>query len=115
MISFERMGVRARLTVAGIVVLIGLVVMAGIPMLQLAINEKLHPFDHQFPRVALRGIGITLIAGIAALLAGRLPDAIALPLIALIAAAGIWASMRFALPLADRASLGKTGRTLRLS
>ncbi|MGL3823300.1 lipopolysaccharide biosynthesis protein [Sphingopyxis sp. R3-92] len=94
---------------------IGLIVMAGTPMLQLAFNEKLHPFDQQFPRVALRGIGITLIAGIAALLAGRLPDAIALPLIAIIAAAGIWASMRFALPLADRASLGKTGRTLRLS
>lgn len=94
---------------------IGLVVMAGIPMLQLAINEKLHPFDQQFPRVALRGVGITLVAGIAALLAGRLPDAIALPLIAVIAAGGIWASMRFALPLADRASLGKTGRTLRLS
>lgn len=94
---------------------IGFVLMAAIPMLQLAINEKLNPFDHQFPRVALRGISVTLAAGGAALLAARLPDPVALPLIALIAAAGIWASMRFALPLADRASLGKTGRTLRLS
>lgn len=94
---------------------IGLVVMASIPMLQLAINEKLHPFDRQFPLVALRGIGVTLIAGTAALFAGRLPDAVALPLITMIAVAGIWASMRFALPLADRASLGKTGRRLRLT
>ena len=35
MISFERMGVRARLTVAGIVVLIGLVVMAGYTLMQI--------------------------------------------------------------------------------
>ena len=93
---------------------IGLVVMAAIPMLQLAMNEKLHPFDHQFPMVALRGIGITLVAGGAALLAGRLPDAIALPLIVLLAVAAIWLSFRFALPHADRASLGKTARKLKL-
>ena len=93
---------------------IGLVVMGGIPMLQLAMGEKLHPFDHQFPGVALRGIAITLVAGGAALLAGRLPDAIALPLIVLLAVAAIWLSLRFALPKADRASLGKTGRKLRL-
>ncbi|MFT3849278.1 MAG: methyl-accepting chemotaxis protein [Propionivibrio sp.] len=35
MISFERMGVRARLTVAGIVVLIGLVVMAAYTLMQI--------------------------------------------------------------------------------
>ena len=35
MIAFERMGVRARLTVAGIVVLIGLVVMAGYTLMQI--------------------------------------------------------------------------------
>ena len=34
-IAFERMGVRARLTVAGIVVLIGLVVMAGYTLMQI--------------------------------------------------------------------------------
>lgn len=93
---------------------IGLVVMAGIPMAQLAMAERLHPFDHQFPQVALRGFGITLGAGGVALLASRLPDAAALPLIVAIAAAAIWLSLRFALPLADRASLGKTARTLRL-
>lgn len=93
---------------------IGLVAMAAIPMTQLAISEKLHPFDARFPTVALHGIAITVAAGGAALLAAQLPDPVALPLIALIAAASIWAALRFALPLADRASLGKTGRRLRL-
>src|SRR3546814_2991125 len=88
--------------------------MAGIPMLQLALNEKRHPFDRQFPSVALRGVGIALGAGMLAFLVGRLPDAAALPLIFLLAMAAIWLSLRFALPDADRASLGKTGRTLRL-
>lgn len=93
---------------------IGVVVMAGIPMLQLAITEKLHPFDAQFPAVAIRAGAITLAAGALALLADRLPDMFSLPLIALIAVASVWLAMRFALPFADRASLGKTGRRLRL-
>ncbi|PKP96292.1 MAG: polysaccharide biosynthesis protein [Alphaproteobacteria bacterium HGW-Alphaproteobacteria-13] len=93
---------------------IGLVVMAAIPMLQLAMNERLHPFDRQFHRVAPRGLAIAAAAGAAALLASRLPDPVALPLIALIALAAIWLSMRFALPLADRLSLGAVGRRLKL-
>jgi O-antigen/teichoic acid export membrane protein len=93
---------------------IGLVVMAGIPMAQLAISERLHPFDRQFPLVALRGMLITLAAGLLALFISRLPDPVALPLIVLVAVAAIWSSLRFALPEADRASLGKTGRKLRL-
>lgn len=93
---------------------VGLVVMAGIPMVQLAANERLHPFDHQFPKVALRGVLITLVAGALALFVSRLPDPVALPLIVAIAVAAIWSSLRFVLPRADRASLGKTGRKLRL-
>src|SRR3546814_11742081 len=81
---------------------IGLMVMAGIPMLQLALNEKLHPFDRQFPSVALRGVGIALGAGMLAFLVGRLPDAAALPLIFLLVMAAIWLSLRFALPDAAR-------------
>ena len=55
-----------------------------------------------------------LAAGALALLVSRLPDPVALPLIVAIAVAAIWSSLRFALPHADRASLGKTGRKLRL-
>ena len=93
---------------------LGLVVMAGIPMLQLATGERLHPFDDRFPKVAVRGLAITAVAGGSALFASRLPDAIALPLIVVIAAGAIWSSLRFALPEADRASLGKAGRKLRI-
>jgi len=92
----------------------GLVVMAAVPILQLAVTEKLHPFDAQFPGVALRGLVVTAAAGAAALFASRLPDPVALPLIVLIAAGSIWLALRYALPLADRTSLGKTGRALRL-
>ncbi len=93
---------------------IGLVITAGIPMIQLAVTERLHPFDAHFSGVAVRGIAITIAAGVVALFAARLPDVIALPLIALIAAGSIWLSVRFALPHADRASLGAVGRRLRL-
>lgn len=93
---------------------IGLVVMAGVPMIQLAVGERLHPFDGQFPLVALRGLAITLAAGALALFVSALPDPVALPLIVAIAVMAIWLSLRFALPEADRASLGKTGRKLRL-
>ena len=61
-----------------------------------------------------RGMALTLVAGAAALLADRLPDPVALPLIVIIALGSIWAAIRFALPYADRASLGKAGRKLRL-
>src|SRR3546814_872490 len=88
--------------------------MAAIPMLQLATVEKLHPFDAQFPKVALRGIAITLIAGTVAMLVDLLPDWFSLPLLLLTAMASIWLSLRFSLPLADRMSLGKTGRKLLL-
>ncbi|PZQ23651.1 MAG: polysaccharide biosynthesis protein [Sphingopyxis macrogoltabida] len=93
---------------------IGLVVMGGIPMIQLAVNERLHPFDSQFPAVAVRGLTVTLVAGALALAISRLPDPVALPLITALAAGAIWTSLRLALPEADRASLGKTGRRLRL-
>ncbi|WP_033073974.1 lipopolysaccharide biosynthesis protein [Sphingopyxis sp. MWB1] len=92
----------------------GLIVMAAIPALLLLATEKLMPFDHDFAAVALRGGAITLCGGAAALGASHLPDAAALPLITLIALIAIWSSMRFALPHADRASLGKTGRRLHL-
>eukprot|EP01034_Spumella_vulgaris_P011880 gene11880-15118_t len=81
-------------------------------MIQLATTEKLHPFDPQFPAVATRSMAIAIAAGAIALLAARFPDPVALPVIALTATGSIWFAIRFALPYADRASLGKTGRRL---
>ncbi len=93
---------------------IGLVVMAAIPMVQLWLIEKISPFDRQFSGVAIKSLLIALGTGGGALLVSRLPDAIALPLIVALAVAAIWLSLRSALPLADRQSLGKTARRLRL-
>ena len=54
-----------------------------------------------------------LLIGVA-LAAAQLPDWIGFPLVILIGLGGTWASLRFALPLHDRQSLGKTGRKLKL-
>lgn len=93
---------------------IGLIVQAAIPVFQLHTHTGLHPFAANFVRVLLTAIGVSVPALAAALLASALPDAAALPLVLLIALAAIWCSGRFALPEADRRSLGKTGRRLRL-
>jgi O-antigen/teichoic acid export membrane protein len=92
---------------------IGLIVAAAIPLVQLQVHDGLHPFAPGFGRVIAVSGMVSIAAMIAALLASALPDAAALPLIALIALAAIWCSGRWALPDADRRSLGKTGRRLR--
>lgn len=93
---------------------IGLIVQGAIPMLQLHVYDKLHPFSHGFGRVLATSALISVPALGLALLASALPDAVSLPLIVLVAIGSIWCSGRFALPEGDRRSLGKTGRKLRL-
>ncbi|MCB2089708.1 MAG: oligosaccharide flippase family protein [Sphingomonadaceae bacterium] len=93
---------------------IGIIVMAAIPMVQLALTESLHPFDSRFPTVAAKVAAVSVTGGLAAMLASRLPDIIAIPVIAMIGALCIWTSLRVSLPLEDRASLGKVARKLRL-
>lgn len=93
---------------------LGLMVMAVVPMVQLHIHDGIQPFDHGFPLVLGRVLVVALAGLALALLASRLPDALAIVLILLLALGTIWSSMRFALPEADRASLGKTARRLRL-
>lgn len=93
---------------------VALVVTAAVPMLQLWRVESLHPFTDAFPRVALVALAATVAGATLALFTTGLPDAVAIPLVLSIAVATVWASARFALPLADRLSLGKTARGLRL-
>jgi O-antigen/teichoic acid export membrane protein len=93
---------------------IGLIVAASIPLVQLHVHDGLHPFASGFSRVIMLAGLISIPAMAAALLASALPDGIALPLVAIIALAAIWCSGRWALPEADRRSLGKTARRLRL-
>jgi hypothetical protein len=54
---------------------------------------------------------VALVAGLGI---AALPAAIAVPGILVAGLAGVWAGLRFALPLSDRESLGSVGRTLRL-
>lgn len=103
------------LTAVTLAVAVGLVTTAAIPMLQLWRIEALHPFTRAFPRVAGVASSIAVGGALLALAASDLPDAAALPLIILIAVVSIWLSLRFALSHADRDSLGKAGRLLRLA
>jgi hypothetical protein len=58
---------------------------------------------------------IALVGGIAADIADvALTNELAIPAIIVIGALSIWASLRIALPLEDRASLGKVALRLRL-
>jgi len=93
---------------------VALVVTAAVPMAQLWRIESLHPFSATFPRMAFVALAAALVGGALAGAAGVLPSALALPLIAFIALAAVWLSARFALPLADRLSLGKVARRLQL-
>ncbi|MCC2601743.1 lipopolysaccharide biosynthesis protein [Sphingopyxis yananensis] len=102
------------LTAVTLAMAVGLIISAAIPMIQLAWIERLHPFDHRFPSVLWRTLGLSAICCGAATLFSQLPDFLSIPLIVISAVASIWASLRFALPIEDRASLGKLGRTLRL-
>lgn len=94
---------------------IGFVVMALIPMVQLLLAERLHPFDRHFPLVMLKVAAVAVIGGIAADVADiALTNEMAIPAIVAIALVSIWTSLRISLPLDDRASLGKLARRLRL-
>jgi O-antigen/teichoic acid export membrane protein len=93
---------------------IGLIIQAAIPLIQLRVHDQLHPFGHGFGGVLLTAFAISIPAVILSLLASALPDAVALPVMVLIALAAIWCSGRFALPEADRRALGKTGRRMKL-
>ncbi len=92
---------------------VALVVTAGVPMLQLWRIEALQPFA--FPRVALTTLAATIVGVLTTLVATSLPNALAIPAVLATAVACVWVSARFALPLADRRSLGKAGRALRLA
>ena len=102
------------LTGMTLAVAIGSVVAAIIPMIQLRLYEGLSPWGPELKRAGVRTAGISALALLAAIAVAQLPDAIALPLILALGLGAIWASARLALPHADRASLGKTGRKLRL-
>jgi O-antigen/teichoic acid export membrane protein len=102
------------LTGMAIAVGVGIIVSTIVPLAQLLYYEKIHPFAAPFPSVGLRA-AIVAIGGFAAALTIRLvPANVQLVPLTLILIAAIWGSCRLALPLADRQSLGKAARLLRL-
>lgn len=104
----------APLTAVTLAVAAGLITSAAIPLAQLWRVEALHPFTAAFPGVLAVALAVAAGGSALMLLAARLADAIALVLLVVIALASLWVSLRFALPRADRQSLGKAGRALRL-
>jgi O-antigen/teichoic acid export membrane protein len=92
----------------------GLLLAAAIPMLMLQRHQDIHPFRDGFARTALRAIAVGVPVAALAWSATLLPRGAALAVILVVALGGLWCTGRFALAEADRKTLGKTGRALRL-
>lgn len=92
----------------------GIAISALIPLWQLHIIDRLHPFAPPFARVMLRSLLIAVITVLVAASAMRLPLLMQLPAVIMIQLAALWASARIALPYDDRKTLGKTARRLKL-
>lgn len=92
----------------------GIAVSALIPLWQLHIIDRLHPFAPPFARVMRRSLLMALITAGISLLTLRLPALAQLPAIIIILLASLWGSARLALPFEDRKTLGKTARRLKL-
>jgi O-antigen/teichoic acid export membrane protein len=93
---------------------IGVIVAAGLPVVQLSAHEGLHPFGPPFGRTLAMALGVSVpgfALGHATLMA---PRAVQLALGIAVLLVALWLSARFALPHRDRAALGKTARALKL-
>jgi O-antigen/teichoic acid export membrane protein len=81
---------------------------------QLWWRDRLWPFHPPFPRTAAVALAVSIVLAAPLRLLERLPEPAALALLVLLLLASLWVSLRFALSPADRATLGKAGRRLRL-
>lgn len=102
------------LTGMALAVTAGLCVGAILPVFQMWFDEGLSPFSDHFARTFVVALSIALVGAGFAYAANLLPDVIAVPVAIMLMLAATWAACRYALPLADREALGKTGRALRL-
>jgi hypothetical protein len=93
----------------------GLVIAAIMPLFQLHLINRLHPFASPFGRVGLRTAALATLGFASATAAGTLPYPVDLAAVVAVLLATIWLSLRFALPHEDRLAMGaKTARALRL-
>ena len=95
-------------------VAIGQGTVVAMPTLQLALREKLLPFDGSFGRILIGGISSSSIIYVAGLLTSPFSAAIKGPVVLIVYLAVLWSSIRYALPKRDRLALGKVGRKLKL-
>jgi O-antigen/teichoic acid export membrane protein len=107
-------GIGSGVNGAALAVAAGLVTGAIITQWQLLSRQHIHPFHSGFAAVAARATLISAVAAALAIAANFAPPILRPPLLIAICAAAVWLSARFALAEADRRSLGKTGRRLRL-
>lgn len=103
------------LTGMAIAVSIGVIIAAILPLAQLHVYDRLHPFPPPFGAVALRASLTSACGLLAALAVQLLPVQSHAPLLFVVLIATLWLTVRLALPLADRLMLGKAARTLRLT
>ena len=92
----------------------GVAISALVPLWQLHILDRLHPFASPFVSVMIKSLLISAGALIAAHLTLQLPTLFELPAVIIVQLAALWFSARYALPFEDRKTLGKTARKLKL-
>jgi O-antigen/teichoic acid export membrane protein len=92
----------------------GVAVSALVPLWQLHILDRLHPFAPPFVSVMVKSLLIAVGTVILAHLALQLPTLFQLPVMIIVQLAALWLSARFSLPHEDRMTLGKAARKLKL-
>lgn len=102
------------LTGMAISVGVGVVIAAILPLAQLHVYERLHPFAAPFGTLAIRGSLVSAGGLFAALAAQHLPTVAHIPMLLTILVTTLWASARLALSRADRVMLGQVATKLRL-
>ena len=92
----------------------GVAISALVPLWQLHILDRLHPFASPFVGVMTKSLLISAGAVIVAHLTLQLPTLFELPAVIIVQLAALWLCARFALPFEDRKTLGKAARKLKL-
>jgi len=92
----------------------GVAISALVPLWQLHILDRLHPFASPFVGVMIKSLLISAGAVGASFATLQLPMLMQLPAVIIVQLAALWLSARYALPFEDRKTLGKTARKMKL-
>lgn len=92
----------------------GVAISALVPLWQLHILDRLHPFASPFVGVMIKSLLISAGAVGASFATLQLPMLMQLPAVIIVQLGALWLSARYALPFEDRKTLGKAARKLKL-